>query len=84
MNDESMTNNDYSFHWLHPNVESRATGRHVDGLLAVHSIKACECVLIFGDHILIVEQESQFAGNLSDNGVKIAKDLVICSSRTEE
>lgn len=79
-----MANNDYPFHWLHPNVESRATGTHGDGLFAVRAIKAGECVLIFGGYILTVEQESQLAGKLSDNGVQIAKNLVICSSRTEE
>lgn len=84
MNDEPMTNNDYPFHWLHPNVESRATGTHGDGLFAVRSIEAVECVLVFGGYILTVEQESQLAGKLSDNGVQVAKNLVICSTRTEE
>ncbi len=80
---EPMTN-DYPFHWLHPDVESRATGTHGDGLYAVRDITAGECVLIFGGYILTVEQEAQLAGKLSDNGVQIAKDLVICSTRTEE
>jgi hypothetical protein len=84
MNDTSITGNDYSFHWLHPHVESRATGKHGDGLYAVRTIKAGECLLIFGGYILTVEQESRLAGKLSDNGVQIAKNLVICSTQTAE
>lgn len=76
--------NDFTFHWLHPNVKSRATGTHGDGLYAVRAIAAGERLLIFGGYILTVEQESQLAGKLNDNGVQIAKDLVICSTRTEE
>lgn len=84
MDDKSTTSNDYSFHWLHPNAESRATGTHGDGLYAVRTIKAGECLLIFGGYILTVEQEAKLAGKLSDNGVQIAKNLVICSTRTRE
>ncbi len=75
---------DFKFHWLHPDVESHATGTHGDGLYAVRGITAGECVLIFGGYILTVEQEAQLAGKLSDNGVQIAKNLVICSTRPEE
>lgn len=72
------------FHWLNPKVEPRTTRTHGDGLFAKHKLKQGECVLIFGGYILTVEQESQLAGKLSDNGVQIAKDLVICSTRAEE
>lgn len=81
---EKANMNDFKFHWLHPDVESRATGTHGDGLYALREIKAGECVLIFGGYILTVEQEAQLAGKLSDNGVQIAKNLVICSTRPEE
>jgi hypothetical protein len=76
--------NDFKFHWLHPDVESRATGTHGDGLYALREIKAGESVLIFGGYILTVEQEAQLVGKLSDNGVQIARNLVICSTRPEE
>jgi len=73
-----------AFHWLNTKLEPRPTGNHGDGLFATGKLKQGDCLLIFGGYILTVEQESQLAGKLSDNGVQIAKNLVICSAKTEE
>jgi hypothetical protein len=75
---------DYPFHWLHPHVEPRATGIHGDGLYATRKLKAGECLLIFGGYVLTVAQEARLAGKLGDNGVQIAKNLVLCVTRPEQ
>lgn len=78
-----MRSND-KFHWLHPKIETRATGSCGDGLFASRKIKEGERLLVFGGYILTVEEESLLPGKMADNGVQIANDLVICSTRPDE
>jgi hypothetical protein len=76
--------NKHHFHWLHPKVSPGTTNTSGDGLFATGKIKAGERILVFGGYVLTVEEESQLPGKLGDNGVQIAKDLVICSIRPQE
>ncbi|MDP2826364.1 MAG: SET domain-containing protein-lysine N-methyltransferase [Sulfuritalea sp.] len=43
-----------------------------------------ECILMIGGYILTVDEESRLPGKSHDNGVQIAKDLVLCTVRPEE
>lgn len=78
------SHDNYPFHWLHPRVEQRATGTHGDGLYAARKFKAGECLLIFGGHVLTVAQEARLPGRLGDNGMQIAKNLVLCATSPEQ
>ena len=74
----------YKFHWLHPKIETRATDICGDGLFTSHKIRAGERLLVFGGYVLTVEEESLLPGKMGDNGVQIAKDLVICATRPDD
>jgi hypothetical protein len=76
--------NTYQFHWLHPKIEPRAAGTCGDGLFTSRKIRAGERLLVFGGYVMTVEEESLLPGKLGDNGVQIAKDLVICSAQPNE
>jgi hypothetical protein len=76
--------NTYKFHWLHPNIEARTTGTCGDGLFTSRKIRAGARLLVFGGYVMTVEEESLLPGKLGDNGVQIAKDLVLCSAQPNE
>lgn len=78
-----MTN--FKLHWLNPKIEPRPTPPpRGDGLFAKSKLKKGDCLIMIGGYILTVEEESRLPGKNADNGVQIAKDLVLCTVRPEE
>lgn len=53
-------------------------------MFAKSKLKKGECLIMIGGYILTVEEESRLPGKSADNGVQIAKDLVLCTVRPEE
>jgi len=76
--------NDFRFHWLNPKIEPRPLPPRGDGLFAKSKLRKGDCLMMIGGYILTVEEESRLPGKSSDNGVQIAKDLVLCTVRSEE
>jgi hypothetical protein len=82
--------NEFKFHWLNPRIEPRPTTPppppppRGDGLFAASRLKKGDCLLMIGGYILTVEEESRLTGKSADNGVQIAKNLVLCTVRPEE
>lgn len=81
---EAQNTDSFKFHWLNPKIEPRPTPPRGDGLFAKNKLKKGDCLMMIGGYILTVEEESRLPGKSADNGVQIAKDLVLCTVRPEE
>ena len=75
---------EFRFHWVNPKVEPRPAPPRGDGMFAKSKLSKGDCLLMIGGYILTVDEESRLPGKGADNGVQIAKNLVLCTIRPEE
>lgn len=63
--------------WMNSKLVSRDTAGYGKGIYAIEKIKKDETIVIFGGHVMTLDQEGKLEGNLSDYSLQIDDNLVI-------